>query len=98
MLAPVFTAIPGFATAPALIFVGYIIMQSFAKLDFKNMPEALPSALCAVMIALTYSIADGMAAGIISYVIINLLCGRVKKISVLMYILAILFLLKYMFL
>ncbi len=98
VLAPIFTAIPGFATAPALIIVGYMIMQSFAKIDFSDMTEALPAALCTITITLTYSIADGMAAGIISYVVINLLCGKAKRISVLMYILAVLFLLKYMFL
>ena len=98
VFAPIFVAIPGFATAPALIFVGYVIMHSFTKINYKDLPEAFPAGFCAVTIALTYSISDGMAAGIVSYVIINLCCGKGKKISVLMYALAAAFLLKYIFL
>ncbi|MBR1442135.1 MAG: hypothetical protein IJ583_01215 [Firmicutes bacterium] len=73
-------------------------MRSFADIDFTELTESFPAALCTVMIALTYSISDGMAAGIISYVVINLLCGKAKKTTVIMYILAIAFLLKYIFL
>ena len=98
LFAPVFTAIPRFATAPALIFVGYIIMQAFSKLRFDDITEALPAALCTIMIALTYSVSDGMAAGIISYAVINLVCGKAKKVSPLMYVLAVCFLIKYIFL
>ena len=98
LFAPVFTAIPSFATAPALIFVGYIIMQAFSKLRFDDITEALPAALCTIMIALTYSVSDGMAAGIISYAVINLVCGKAKKVSPLMYVLAVCFLIKYIFL
>ncbi len=98
LFAPVFTAIPSFATAPALIFVGYIIMQAFSKLRFDDITEALPAALCTIMIALTYSVSDGMAAGIISYAAINLVCGKAKKVSPLMYVLAVCFLIKYIFL
>lgn len=98
IFAPLFTAIPGFATAPALIFVGYIIMQAFARIDFRDMTQSLPAALCAIMIALTYSISDGMAAGIIFYVVLNAVCGNAKKVSPLMYFVALCFLFKYIFL
>lgn len=96
--APVFTTIPGFATAPALIFVGFLMVSAVVEINFNDMTEAVPAYLCLIAMPLTYSISEGIAIGVISYVVINLICGKVKKITPLMYVLAILFVLKYMFL
>lgn len=96
--APIFTAIPGFATAPALIFVGFLMVSAIVKIDFNDVTEAAPAYLCLIAMPLMYSIAEGIAIGVISYVIINLICGKAKKITPLMYILAVLFVCKYIFL
>lgn len=97
-LAPVFVAIPGFATAPALIFVGFLMITSVVEIDFRKPTESIPAYLCMIAMPLCYSISEGIAIGIISYVVINLICGNAKKITPLMYILAVLFVLKYFFL
>ena len=96
--APIFTAIPGFATAPALIFVGFLMVSSVIKVDFSDLTEAVPAYLCMLAMPLMYSIAEGIAMGVVSYVVINLLCGKTKKITPLMYVLAVLFICKYIFL
>lgn len=98
LFAPIFTAIPGFATAPALIFVGFLMVSAIVKIDFEDYTEAIPAYLCLIAMPLMYSIAEGIAIGVISYVIINLICGKAKKITPLMYILAVLFVCKYIFL
>lgn len=98
LFAPIFTAIPGFATAPALIFVGFLMISAIVKIDFEDITEAIPAYLCLIAMPLMYSIAEGIAIGVISYVIINLICGKAKKITPLMYILAVLFVCKYIFL
>lgn len=97
-LAPVFTVIPGFATAPALIFVGFLMITAVVEIDFNDLTEAVPAYLCLVAMPLLYSISEGIAFGVISYVGINLFTGNKKKITPLMYILAVLFILKYVFL
>ena len=96
--APIFTAIPGFATAPALIFVGFLMVSSVIKVDFSDLTEAVPAYLCMLAMPLMYSIAEGIAMGVVSYVVINLLCRKAKKITPLMYVLAVLFICKYIFL
>ena len=96
--APIFKAIPGFATAPALIFVGFLMISAIVKIDFEDLTEAIPAYLCLIAMPLMYSIAEGIAIGVISYVIINLICRKAKKITPLMYILAVLFVCKYIFL
>ena len=96
--APIFTAIPGFATAPALIFVGFLMVSAILKVDFEDITEAVPAYLCFLSMPLMYSISEGIAIGVISYVIINLGCGKSKKITPLMYVLAVLFVCKYIFL
>ena len=96
--APIFTAIPGFATAPALIFVGFLMVSSVIKVDFSDLTEAIPAYLCMLAMPLMYSIAEGISIGVISFVVINLLCGKSKKITPLMYVLAVLFICKYIFL
>jgi AGZA family xanthine/uracil permease-like MFS transporter len=98
LFAPIFTAIPGFATAPALIFVGFLMVSAIVKIDFDDLCDAIPAYLCLLAMPLMYSIAEGIAIGVISYVIINLICGKSKKITPLMYILAVLFICKYIFL
>ena len=97
-LAPVFCAIPAFATAPALIFVGFLMILAILDIDFNDMTEAVPAYLCLLCMPLMYSISEGIAIGVISYVIINLFCGKSKKITPLMYILAVVFICKYIFL
>ncbi len=98
--APVFTAIPSFAAGTALIFVGFLMISSVLDIDFNNLTEAIPAYLCLIAMPLAYSIAEGIAIGVISYVVINFFTGKEnrKKISPLMYILAILFICKYIFL
>lgn len=98
ILAPVFTTIPGFATAPALIFVGFLMISAVVDIDFNDFTEAIPAYLTLVAMPLMYSISEGIAVGVISYVVINVFCGKAKKITPLMYVLAILFVLKYIFL
>jgi AGZA family xanthine/uracil permease-like MFS transporter len=100
--APIFTAIPGFATAPALIFVGFLMLSAVVKIDFSDLREAIPAYLTILCMPLMYSIAEGIAIGCVSYVLINIICNIVceekKKITPLMYILAVIFVLKYIFL
>lgn len=95
---PIFCAIPGFATAPALIFVGFLMVSSILSIDFNDLTEAVPAYLCLLAMPLMYSISEGIAIGVISYVVINLICGKSKKITPLMYVLAVLFICKYIFL
>ena len=97
-LSPIFIAIPGFATAPALIFVGFLMITAVTEIDFDDLTEAVPAYLTLVAMPILYSISDGIAVGVISYVVINACTGKAKKISPLMYVLAVLFVLKYVFL
>ncbi|MCQ2557842.1 MAG: NCS2 family permease [Oscillospiraceae bacterium] len=97
-LAPIFTAIPSFATAPALIFVGFLMVNAVVDIDFSEPTESIPAYLCLLTMPLMYSISDGISIGMISYVVINVLAGKAKKVSPLMYVLAVLFVLKYILL
>lgn len=96
-LSPIFLAIPSFATAPALIIVGFLMISSMLKIDFNDFTEAIPSYIAIIAMPFMYSISEGIAMGVISYVVINAATGRAreKKISLLMYVLAVLFVLKY---
>lgn len=100
LFAPIFTAIPSFATAPALIMVGFLMVGTVTeiKFDIDNMTEAVPAYLALLAMPLFYSISEGISLGIISYVVLNLAAGKGKKVSPLMYVLAVLFILKYIFL
>jgi AGZA family xanthine/uracil permease-like MFS transporter len=100
VFSPLFLTIPSFAIAPALIVVGFYMMGSVAKIDFDDMSDAIPAFLCIIAMPLAYSISEGISVGVISWTIINLVTGKAKekKISVLMYILTVLFILKYVFL
>ena len=97
-LSPVFCAIPGFATAPALIYVGFLMISAIMEIDLEDLTESIPAYLCLIGMPLFYSISEGIVFGVISYVVINVACGKAKKITPLMYILAFLFVLKYIFL
>lgn len=94
---PIFLAIPGAATAPALILVGLYMLSPIKELDFSDLSETIPAFICIISMPLAYSIAEGITLGVLSYVIINILSGKFKKLSIGMYILAILFILKYIF-
>ena len=99
-LSPIFLAIPSFATAPALIIVGLYMLTNVMNIDFSDMSEAIPCYICIIAMPFFYSISEGISMGIIAYVALNLITGKVKekKVSVLMYVLAVLFILKYIFL
>lgn len=96
-LSPVFLAIPSFATAPALVVVGFLMMASIVKIDFTDYTEAIPAYICIIAMPFMYSISEGISMGVIAYVVLNLATGRfrTKKISALMYVLSVLFVLKY---
>lgn len=94
-LSPIFLAIPSFATAPALVIVGSLMASSVLSVDFDDPTESIPAFLCLVGMPFCYSIVEGISLGIISYVCINLLCGKRGKISPMMYVLAVVFILKY---
>ena len=100
VFAPLFTSIPSFATAPALIMVGFLMVSTVAEIRFDddNLTEAIPAFITIIAMPLFYSISEGISLGIISYVILNVCTGKAKKVKPLMYILAALFILKYIFL
>ena len=100
LFAPLFTSIPSFATAPALIMVGFLMVSSVTEISFKddNLTEAIPAYVAIIAMPLFYSISEGISLGIISYVVLNVCTGKAKKVTPLMYILALLFVLKYIFL
>ena len=98
--APIFIAIPSFATAPALVIVGFLMFSSITEISFKqnNYLHAIPAYLCVLAMPLFYSISEGISIGIISFVLLHLVCGKGKEVKPLLYVLAVLFLLKYIFL
>ena len=100
VFAPLFTTIPSFATAPALLMVGFLMFEGISKLSFNKIDptDAIPCYLCILAMPLFYSISEGISIGCISYVVIKLATGKAKDITPLMYILAVLFVLKYIFL
>ena len=95
---PIFLAIPSFATAPALIVVGFFMMQSVAKINWSDMLEAIPAFICIFAMPFMYSISEGISFGVISFVVLNAVAGKAKKITPLMWVLAVLFILIYIFL
>lgn len=95
---PLFLSIPSSATAPVLILVGLMMIEPIKKIPFNEFTESIPAFICIIMMPLTYSISHGILLGMISYVAINMLCGKFKNITIMMYILAVLFVLKYIFL
>ena len=100
IFSPLFLTIPSFATAPALIIVGFFMIGNVVKINFEDPAEGIPAFLTIAAMPLAYSISEGIVVGIISYTLLNLLTGKAKekKISWLMYVLSVLFVLKYVFL
>lgn len=100
IFSPLFLSIPSFAIAPALITVGFYMMGAVVKINFDDMSDAIPAFLCILFMPLAYSISEGITIGVISWTLINLITGKAKekKISIVMYILTVLFILKYIFL
>ena len=90
-------SMPAGAIAPVLILVGLMMLEPVTRIPFDDFTEAIPAFICIIMMPLTYSISNGILIGMIAYVIINLVCGNFKKLTPTMYILAILFILKYIF-
>ena len=97
IFSPLFLSIPAAATAPALVIVGLLMLETIKDIPFDDLTESLPAFICIIMMPLTYSISNGILIGMITYVLMNMICGKFKKLSPLMYILAILFILKYIF-
>ena len=98
LFSPLFLSIPSSATAPVLILVGLLMIEPIKKIPFNEFTESIPAFICIIMMPLTYSISHGILLGMISYVAKNMLCGKFKNITIMMYILAVLFVLKYIFL
>ena len=92
---PLFLSIPSAATAPALIIVGLLMVEQIKNVDFDDFSESIPAFVCMLMMPLTYSISNGILIGMITYVLMNMICGKFKKLSPAMYVLAVLFILKY---
>ena len=95
--APLFLLIPSAATTGALVLVGVFMMDSITKVDMDDISEALPAFITMIMMVLTYSIADGMVLGLLCYVLVKLGCGKHREVSPTMYVLAALFILKFIF-
>ncbi len=99
LFSPFFLAIPSFVTAPALVVVGFYMLTNVVNIDFNDVAEVIPCYICIIAMPFFYSISEGIAMGVISYVVLNLVTGKAKgRISILMYVLAVLFVLKYIFL
>lgn len=94
---PLFLSIPSAATAPVLIIVGLLMLEPIRNINFSEYTESIPAFICIILMPLSYSISDGILIGMICYVVLNLLCGKYKRLTTVMYILAILFVLKYLF-
>ena len=92
-----FLAVPAFATAPALIVVGYMMLTSVIDIDWKDVGESLPAFVALAWMPFTYSISDGIMFGIISYTLVNALSGKAKRVSPVMYVLTVIFIVKYAF-
>ena len=94
---PLFLSIPAAATAPALIIVGLLMLEAVKNIPFDDFSESIPAFICMLTMPLTYSISNGILLGMISYVLMNMICGKFKKITPIMYILTVLFILKFIF-
>ena len=94
---PLFLSIPAAATAPALIIVGLLMLESVKEIPFEDFSESIPAFVCFLAMPMTYSISNGIMLGMIAYVLMNMICGHFKKITPMMYVLAVLFILKFIF-
>ncbi|MCQ2188249.1 MAG: NCS2 family permease, partial [Bacteroidales bacterium] len=97
LFSPIFLAIPSAATAPALIIVGMMMMNPVKEIDWLNYRESIPAFLTVILMPLAYSISDGILIGMISYVVLYALSGKWKEITPTMWVLAVLFILRYIF-
>lgn len=97
LFSPLFLSIPSAATAPALIIVGLLMLEPVKNIPFDDFSESIPAFVCLITMPLTYSIANGILLGMITYVLMNLITGKSKKLSPVMYVLAVLFILKFIF-
>jgi AGZA family xanthine/uracil permease-like MFS transporter len=95
VLSPLFLLIPGAATAPALIFVGFLMMRPVVSIDFKDPTEGVPAFLAIVMMPFAYSIAEGIVYGVLSYVILKTVTGKFKDITIVTWILFVIFILRF---
>lgn len=95
--APLFLAIPAAATGPVLVIVGVMMTSPVKEIDWKDFSESIPAFLTMILMPLTYSISEGIMIGMVSYVLVNLCCGKLKKISPTLWVLAALFILRYAF-
>lgn len=93
---PLFLTIPSFATAPALIIVGFMMVQQVVKIDWEDLLESIPAFICIISMPFMYSISEGISFGVISYVLLHVITGKFKKVSPLMYVLAVVFVIKYL--
>lgn len=98
LFSPLAASVPAFATAPALLFVAVHMMRSATEIDWSDMTEAAPAFLTIVFMPFSYSIADGIAMGFISYAVIKLVCGKAKEVPVMVWVVAILWALKFWYL
>ena len=94
---PLVASVPAFATAPALIFVGILMMKSCLEIDWNDLTEAAPAFFTITFMPFTYSIANGIAIGFISYAIVKALCGKAKEVSIMAWIIAALWVIKFWF-
>ena len=95
MLSPLFGLIPGAATAPALIFVGFLMMKPVTDIDFSDPTEGIPAFMAIVMMPFAYSIAEGIVYGVLSYVILKAATGKFKEIPVVTWVLFVVFVLRF---
>ena len=93
---PMFLMVPAAATAPALILVGSFMLSPILKIDFNDVTEAIPAFFTIIMMPLTYSIAEGIVFGMLSYVLLKAFTGKVKQVSLVMWVLSLFFLLKFL--
>jgi len=98
LLAPVFTAIPGFATAPALILVGFLMIGHISEINFSDLTEAFPCLLAIIIMPFAYNIADGICFGFIAWTAVNLICGRRDRVNAILIVFSLFFILKYILL
>jgi adenine/guanine/hypoxanthine permease len=94
-LAPVFLMVPAAATAPALVLVGFFMMTPILNINFNDYTESIPAFIAIIIMPLTYSIAEGIVFGMLSYVLLKLLTGKTKDLTIVMVVLAVLFILKF---
>ena len=95
LFSPIFLIIPGAATAPALILVGLFMMEPILRIDLKDYTEAIPAFLTIIMMPISYSIAEGIVFGMLSYTLLKTLTGKAKEVSIVMYVLSLIFVFKF---